>query len=214
MAPLARKVNSIRMKYLAVVFFLFISNFLFGQQASEWQAPYKLTAPKDWGIERFPIPIEFAPQIPYKGVEDIRFAPGWGDVSKEDYWSYCFLWYLDGEAKPDSEKLQQHLKDYYSGLVGRNITRRNIPKEKLVPTIATIIKNQTAKGDEATFLGTVSMLDYMEQKPMVLNCVIHVRTCPGPSKTLVFFELSPKDTSEKIWKDLNSVWENFSCSAY
>ncbi len=182
-------------------------------QSEETPLPYKLTAPQDWRKELMTVPIDFAPQIPYKGIEDLRFAPGWGDATKEDYWSYCFLWYLDGEVKLNNEKLQQHLKDYYSGLVGRNIPRRNIPKEKLVPTIATIIKNQTAKGDKATFSGTVSMLDYMEQKPVILNCIIHVKTCPGPGKTLVFFELSPKSTSEKIWQDMNSIWENFSCNS-
>ena len=36
------------------------------------KAPYNLGFPKDWGVERFLIPIAFAPQIPYKGVEDIR----------------------------------------------------------------------------------------------------------------------------------------------
>jgi hypothetical protein len=204
------------MKHLFLAILLLGLTGLFAQEqkANEWKPPYKLTAPQEWRTELMAVPIDFAPQIPYKGVEDLRFAPGWGDATKEDYWSYCFLWHLDGEVKLNNEKLQQHLKDYYSGLVGRNIPRRNIPKEKLVPTIATIIKNQHTKGDEATFSGTISMLDYMEQKPMVLNCVIHVKTCPGPSKTLVFFELSPKSTSEKIWQDMNSIWENFSCNLY
>src|SRR4051812_6700953 len=64
--------------------------------------PYALTAPEGWGVERFAIPIEFAPSIPYKGVEDIRFAPGWSDAKSNEYWTYAFLWYLDGKPAIDA----------------------------------------------------------------------------------------------------------------
>src|SRR5829696_1417230 len=74
----------------------------------KWEAPYYLSIPKDWTIERFLIPIAFAPQIPYKGVEDIRFTPGWAKAKSEDYWSYAFLWYLDGEVKTDAKTLDNN----------------------------------------------------------------------------------------------------------
>lgn len=181
--------------------------------AAKYQPPYQLAQPEGWGVERFPIPIDFAPQIPYKGVEDIRFAPGWGDATKEDYWSYCFLWYLQGDLKFTPAKVEQHLKDYYSGLIGRNISRRNIPKEKLVPTITTLAITQSVKGDLATYMGTVSMLDYMQQKPMVLNCIVHIKSCMDPNKTFVFYQLSPKPFTEKVWTDMNDLWANFICGS-
>ncbi|QNR85923.1 hypothetical protein H9N25_05620 [Pedobacter riviphilus] len=34
-----------------------------------WKPPYQLEL-DNWGIERFPIPIDFAPSIKYTGVED------------------------------------------------------------------------------------------------------------------------------------------------
>ena len=76
----------------------------FGQQPARaegrnWVAPYFLDVPEGWVAERFPIPIDFAPQIPYKGVEDIRFSPGWGNAFTDEYWTYCFLWYLDGKTR-------------------------------------------------------------------------------------------------------------------
>ena len=48
-----------------------------GFDAKKWIAPYVLDTLKGWDVERFLIPISFAPSIPYKGIEDIRFAPGW-----------------------------------------------------------------------------------------------------------------------------------------
>ncbi len=44
--------------------------------AELYQPTYNLVQPEGWGIERFGIPIDFAPTIPYSGVEDIRFTPG------------------------------------------------------------------------------------------------------------------------------------------
>src|SRR5688572_27004103 len=101
----------------------------------KWEAPYTLAVPKDWTIERFLIPISFAPQISYKGVEDIRFPPGWGKVKSEEYWSYAFLWYLDGEIKMNSTIVDSNVKAYYTGLIA--INGRNIPAEKLIPVTTT-----------------------------------------------------------------------------
>jgi hypothetical protein len=109
------------MKSLAFVIFSLICVTIYGQETTsefdghEWEAPYSLPVPKEWAIERFLIPIGFAPQIPYKGVEDIRFAPGWAKVKSEDYWSYAFLWYLDGDVNMDCKILESNLKAYYTG---------------------------------------------------------------------------------------------------
>ena len=56
---------------------------------------YKLDVPAGWNVERIPFPIDFAPGINYTGVEDLRFTPGWEDLTSEEHWSYAFLWWLD-----------------------------------------------------------------------------------------------------------------------
>ena len=43
---------------------------------------YSLPTPKGWTIEQFPIPISFARSIKYKGVEEIRFAPGFSHLDR------------------------------------------------------------------------------------------------------------------------------------
>ncbi|MHA4893016.1 hypothetical protein, partial [Enterococcus faecium] len=83
---------------------------------NKWEAPYTLNFPKGWDIERFLIPIAFAPEISYKGVEDIRFTPGWGKVQTDEYWTYAFLWYLDGKVKTNEKIIEDNLKAYYTGL--------------------------------------------------------------------------------------------------
>ncbi len=163
-------------------------------------------------MERFLIPIEFAPQIPYKGVEDIRFTPGWGDAKSHDYWTYAFLWYLDDKQELNEKIIEGNLKAYYTGLVGRNIGKRKIPAEKIIPVKASIKKVKTDKGDAKTFTGTIEMLDYMEQKPITLNCIVHQKYCTGQSKTFAFYQISPKPFTDNIWESLRQLWTSFDCT--
>ena len=112
------------MKILAILFLSLIFITSYGQapefNGHTWQAPYHLSNPTNWGAERFPIPVGFAPQIPYKGVEDIRFTPGWAKAASDEYWTYAFLWYLDGDVKIDVKTIESNLKLYYTGLITAN----------------------------------------------------------------------------------------------
>lgn len=203
------------MKILSVIIFSLFIIVGYGQVTNppfdghKWEAPYELPIPKDWTIERFLIPISFAPQIPYKGVEDIRFAPGWAKAKSDDYWSYAFLWYLEGEIRMDPKMIDSNLKNYYTGLI--SVNRPDIPKEKLVPVVTSFKEAKKENDDLQTFIGTISMLDYMQQKPIVLNCKVHLRACSGENKTFIFFELSPQQLSHNIWISLDKLWLDFKC---
>jgi len=174
-----------------------------------WKAPYQLSIPTGWDIERFLIPIEFAPQIQYKGVEDLRFTPGWGNVKSNEYWTYAFLWYLDGSYKINKNILENNLRAYYSGLVGRNIEPRKIPASKVIPVKTFVKQVTTSESDFKTFNGTIEMLDYMEQRPITLNCIVHVRPYKEKGKTFIFYKLSPKPFSDSVWLKLNELWTDF-----
>jgi hypothetical protein len=104
-----------------------------------WQAPYTLPTPKDWGVERFLVPPSFAPTITYKGVEDIRFAPGWAKSGSDEYWSYAFLWYLEGKSVVTAASLEKDLKAYYTGLIEVNSDRARLSAE---PPISVTTKLQ------------------------------------------------------------------------
>jgi len=188
---------------------------LFGQDPAiefdgkKWEAPYTLNCPNDWDVERFLIPISFAPEIPYKGVEDIRFTPGWGKINSDEYWSYAFLWYLEGTPKTNTETVKNNLTAYYIGLIAVN--QGDTPAKKTVPVKTKIKEIKAEKGDLKTFRGTIHMLDYMAQKPMSLNCVVHLKTCSGQNKTFIFHEISPRLFGDKVWKGLHQLWTEFSC---
>ena len=177
----------------------------------KWEAPYNLSIPKDWTIERFLIPISFAPQIPYKGVEDIRFTPGWANVKSDEYWTYAFLWYLDGRPKTDANIIAENLKAYYTGLLKVNTDSARAATEKPIPVKTSFKKAVTAKGDLETYTGSIEMLDYMQRKPIILNCMVHLKVCAADNKTILFYELSPKPFAHNNWLALNQLWSDFTC---
>lgn len=202
------------MKTLIILLTLFSVN-LYAQNLKPafdghtWKAPYSLPIPKDWTIERFLIPISFAPQIPYKGIEDIRFTPGWGKAKSDQYWSYAFLWYLDGEIKMNAAILNNNLRAYYTGLI--RINRSNTIIGKMSPVVTTFKETEKEKGDLQTYIGTVKMEDYMTQNPLLLNGKVHVKSCPEDNKTLIFYELSPQVLSHPVWQSLDKLWIDFKC---
>ena len=177
----------------------------------KWEAPYHLPIPKDWGVERFPVPPSFANSIQYKGVEDIRFMPGWSKIESDEYWSYAFLWYLNGVQKPDAKNLQKDLTAYYTGLFKVNTDPSKIDTTQLVPVKVSIQTKKTDKGDHSTFEGIVVMNDYMTKKPISLNLVVHIKSCKAKNNSFVFFELSPKPFDDAVWKSLDQLWIDFKC---
>lgn len=177
----------------------------------KWEAPYNLPTPKGWTIERFLIPISFAQQIPYKGVEDIRFTPGWAKVTSDEYWTYAFLWWLDQLPKINAGILAKNLKAYYTGLIKTNTNNNKTLPVKSIPVTTAFYKVATDKGDRETYNGTIEMMDYMQKKPINLNCIVHMKFCKEMNRAILFYELSPKPFIHNNWAKLNQLWLGFTC---
>jgi hypothetical protein len=196
------------MKISSIVLLSLIALTAFGQtqepafDGHEWKAPYTLNVPKDWGVERFLIPISFAPQIPYHGVEDIRFMPGWSKANSNEYWTYAFLWYVDNMQKTNAKIIETNLKAYYTGLIEVNSGQTG----QAILVKAKFKKVKTAQGDSKTFRGTISMLDYMAKKTILLHCIVHLKFSSKQDKTFLFYEISPKQYDDKVWQSLHQLW--------
>ena len=192
------------MKILAILLFNLCSLTSYSQ-GIKTDSLYTLHTHDHWGVERFPIPIGFAPQIPYKGVEDIRFTPGWAKATSDEYWSYAFLWYLDGKIQMDTKIIERNLQQYYSGLINAN------GSDTLSAIEASFKEVSKENNDLKTYLGTISLFDYMAKQPMVLNCKVHIASCTNKTKTFIFYELSPKPLYHAIWQSLDTLWADFKC---
>lgn len=82
--------------------------------------------PAGWRSEVIPFPLEFAPAIAHRGLEDLRFPPGMFDPSSPDYWSYTFTWHTDDAAELDAGALGRELTEYFAGLIAAVDTKERI----------------------------------------------------------------------------------------
>lgn len=200
------------MKLLHAIGFFFLTATVSAQDSTafdghKWQAPYQLTTPEGWGVERFLLPPGFAPQIQYKGVEDIRFTPGWANAKSNEYWSYAFVWYIEGQLVFDAKMLDTCLSAYYTGLV--RVNGANIPPEKIIPVEVTV-KPGSMKDGPTAYRATVKMTDYMTQQPITLSIKVYQRTCATQNKTFVFFTIFPQ-FNKTVWKTLSQLRLDTQC---
>ncbi len=85
--------------------------------AKESTAPsFTWPLPAGWKSETIPFPLDFAPTIPHRGVEELRFAPGFFDAAAAGYWTYAFAWVVSGSDELDAAALSRQLTTYFRGL--------------------------------------------------------------------------------------------------
>lgn len=178
------------------------------QVADTSNAPYRLLAPADWTKEHFTLPPDFAPQLNWKGAEELRLHPGWADPKSEGHLSYVFLWWIDQAVPVNKVTLEDDLQIYFSGLVRKITSMRHVPADKLIPTEASVVRAKKLGGDLATYNASVHMLDFFSQKPIVLNLVIHVKI-RSESITAIRVDASPQKAGDAIWKALDAIKIDF-----
>ena len=89
--------------------------------------PASWPVPAGWRAETIAFPLDFAPTLAHRGVEVIRFAPGFFDPKSAGYWSYAFAWRLDDAAQLDATALSAELTTYFRGLVTAVDDKHRIP---------------------------------------------------------------------------------------
>lgn len=205
------------MKSIFLILICLFSTHIFCQETKpefdihKWETPYYLNVPEAWGTERFALPISFAPEIKYTGVEDIRFTPGWGKKDSEEYWTYSFLWYLDGKIEMNVGLLVEQLNGYYSGLLRVNSDSATLANEKPISTKTTFKQIEPESGDLETYQGSIEMRDFISRNLIKLNSKVHLQYCKIDDKTAIYFELSPQPFTHTNWANLNYIWMEFRC---
>jgi hypothetical protein len=107
-----------------------------GSPPSSWRVP------DGWKHELFRFPLDFAPTLPHRGLEEVRFPPGFLTAGAVNHWAYAFVWRLDDPAQLEPATLATELATYFRGL----LTSVDGDKHRLDPTQITV----TATTDGAT----------------------------------------------------------------
>ncbi len=171
--------------------------------------PYFYKAPENWAPEIILFPIDFAPALPYKGFEELRFAPGWGDEKSNDRWAYTLLWWLDNKYNFNEKILQQNLEDYFTGLTRRRAVADQLDMSQFTPAKAQVQKIKTGTNDYATYTATMQIFDaQVTKKPGTLHIKIHLKKSADANRTILLFEVSAFPFEEQVWQQLDSINNN------
>lgn len=158
--------------------------------------------PAGWKHETFALPPEFAPEFPYRGTEDLRFMPGWSSPTAPDFWSYDFVWSLDERPQFDATSMAAALTTYFRGLstaVGG--ARYQFDASRYRADLTAVPGSAPPR-----LAGRVFTYDaFQTGLPLALNVEAELRSCPETGQFAVVVALSPKDTTDNVWKDLRAT---------
>lgn len=180
-------------------------------QAEELEIPFFLPAPEGWNTETISFPLGFAPELDYKGFEELRFTPGMFKQDQDDFWAYVFVWWIPADTEISAAQLQKDLDAYYHGLNHtKNEGREGQPEIPAVHSVVNAV--DTPEGEPLRFTGTIDTFDsFVTQEPISLNFRAEVIACAAQGRVAVFFELSPQPTTHAVWTDLQKIREGFRC---
>jgi hypothetical protein len=180
-----------------------------GQPAKD--PPYQVPTPKGWGKETFALPPEFAPDMKWKGSEELRFAPGMFKADAADYFSYAMLFWLPDDQKVDPKAMEQELLAYYRGLATAVLKG----KKQEVDAKAFTLSVTEAKEKPGKRVGAEEVTAYVAElkwtepfatgKPQTLRLEIHTWPSAKHKHHCVFVCASPKPETAEVWKALREI---------
>jgi len=180
-----------------------------GNGAFEW------TVVDGWRQETIPFPLEFAPGLPFSGLEEIRFAPGMFKPDADGYWSYAFAWWLEDRPTLGAAELESSLRRYFAGLIGAVGKEKGfaIDPARFSASMHAADRPPAKLGHPVqAFAGTVHSYDaFTTGKPIVLNLEAWVWDCAVAGKRAAIVLASPRATSDPIWKSLRARRDEFHC---
>ncbi|MFL5348052.1 MAG: hypothetical protein ACJ8AT_24945 [Hyalangium sp.] len=202
-----------RQHLLLIMALLFASEALAQKEPPAPEVPFALPTPEGWRTETFTLPPEFAPKLPYRGLEELRFSPGMFKPGSEDFWSYAFVFWLEGEVPFTAEQLNADLKTYFEGL-SRAVEEKNTQFDPHAATVtAHLTEAKASQEGQQRFEGKVDAYDpFKTHKPLTLNLRVQVFRCAAQGRTVAFFQASPQPMTHKVWGQLERIREGFRCS--
>lgn len=191
-------------KSIAIVCCAIVSNILIAQN----QTPQLLKQPANWQFERFALPPEFAPNIPYKGAEELRFSPGMFIKDSATYFTYAFVAALDDINSVSQDDIKDYLLNYFKGLCSITAKQKNLSIDTSEITVS--IEKESNKKESVFYNAALNLFGvFADGAPVTLNMEIKVMNDKTTSKIYLVFIASPLSKTDKTWVELRLIQNNF-----
>lgn len=170
--------------------------------ASPYHADYFLLADDTLSKELFQIPLSFAPNMGFRGLEDVRFLTGWDDVDSEHFWSYAFAWNIIKKEALTTAELVTNLETYFDGLMDmdQNSAAYDIPRTSVV------LKKIKVKDSKQFYEGSIVTFDnFFQKKPLTFKVTAELLQCQDIGRSMILFRFSKQNYAAKAWAELNKI---------
>jgi hypothetical protein len=173
-------------------------------EASSFEWP----VPAGWKHETIPFPLDFAPELTYHGIEELRFMPGFFKPTAPDFWSYAFVWWLADAPALDPGTLSSTLSQYFRGLataVGKD--KYSFDPQRFRAELA-----PHDLGPERILAGDVWSYDpFATGQELVLHVEVRLERCRLAGRDALLFLVSPKPSSDPVWPALRACAGSWRC---
>jgi hypothetical protein len=175
-------------------------------------ASFELPTPVGWKTETIPFPLDFAPSLSYRGTEELRFAPGFFKQGAEGFWSYAFVWYLEGDVPFTAAVLAQNLETYFNGLA-KAVEKPGVYDATTAAVHARFEEDKQGNRGSTHYEGTVDTYDaFATHARVTLHARVDVLRCATEGRTAVLFRASPQPPDHALWGELERITSGFQCS--
>lgn len=153
------------------------------------------SVPDGWRFEPIPFPLSFAPNIPLTGLEELLFMPGMFKTGEPDFFSYVFMWDIEGNTQINSQDLNHWFKLYFAGLSAAVMET----KEDLTSVTTNLMVNNYS------FSGLVDWIEPFSTKSEQTLHVLGKQVLCKNHRLQVMVWISPKPGTDAVWQKLQSV---------
>ncbi|HEY4003303.1 MAG TPA: hypothetical protein VGO93_30825 [Candidatus Xenobia bacterium] len=150
--------------------------------------PARWPAPPGVHTETIPFPLDFAPQVAFHGIEEIRFAPGFRKPDAPDWFTYSFVWYVNDSRQLD---VKADLTAYFRGLMDA-VAKEDHLTTRAWPTWVEVGEVASGFTDEPTTHAVVHTWDaFGTPGPLTLDIQVYEPPCSVPDHRFYYFETTP-----------------------
>src|SRR5262245_12630275 len=173
--------------------------------------PYRLPTPDGWKTETIKLPPPFAPDMTWKGEEELRFSPGMFKADSETFFSYALLFWLPQQKKLDAKTMERELLAYYQGLAKAVMESK---KQKVdVAAFKVTLKDAPDKPEKrpggetvSAYIGEITWIEpFATQKAQKLRLEVHNWLSTKHRHHCVFICASPQPPTAAVWKALREI---------